>query len=233
MFCFSHRDGLAPDSVESLQWNQMEVNDIFKPRIFLCKMGRFFRNLNYQMGGQGPPKGDTFGGSDFQSTCHPDDFRDDASSQTDTAVQDAVPEGGTVSEEDEAVIVEAAAERSSNDTAVEVPRIAPILDKMVPLVLIEGLPELKDEDYLMSLNLTEDSIVQVVRLPGQQALVELDSLDHLDQVVSSQYPEAEDAEVQLAKEPKIRAADSKDLWDIVQQLSKRIAEQNHHPNVPR
>ena len=65
------RDGESLGSPSN--WNSMELDDIFEPRVFLCKAGRFLEKINSQMDGEGVVK-EKFGNEKFQETCEPDDF---------------------------------------------------------------------------------------------------------------------------------------------------------------
>ena len=52
----------------------MSPGDIFRPRIFICKAGRFLDTMSYQMGGEGSIKGrdeNDHVNEDFEDTCDP------------------------------------------------------------------------------------------------------------------------------------------------------------------
>ena len=71
----SAKDGESVGSVGA-DWNTMELKDIFEPRVFLCKAGRFLENINGQMDGDGGPEvKEKFGNEKFQETCRPSDFQ--------------------------------------------------------------------------------------------------------------------------------------------------------------
>jgi hypothetical protein len=52
----------------------MEPGDVLKPRVFLCKAGRFLENINTEMGGDYDVAKERFGNDDFQETCDPKDL---------------------------------------------------------------------------------------------------------------------------------------------------------------
>ena len=71
---FQYRAGLERDSLVENQWNFMRPGDILKPRIFICKAGRFLDTMSYQMGGEGSIKGKDENhhvSEDFEDTCDP------------------------------------------------------------------------------------------------------------------------------------------------------------------
>ena len=55
----------------------MNPGDFFKPRVFVCKAGRFLDTLSYQMGGDGSVKSrdeSEFGSDNFEQSCDPADL---------------------------------------------------------------------------------------------------------------------------------------------------------------
>ena len=71
---FLFRAGLERDTGLENQWNFMNPADILKPRIFICKAGRFLDTMSYQMGGEGSIKGKEDNhhvSENFEDTCDP------------------------------------------------------------------------------------------------------------------------------------------------------------------
>ena len=58
------------DQNDPLVWNNLKTNDMLRPRVFLCKAGKFLERMNEKMGGDGVRK-ERFGSDDFQETCDP------------------------------------------------------------------------------------------------------------------------------------------------------------------
>ena len=59
----------------------MKVTDIFSPRVFLCKAGRFLQNIHSKhINAEGDfdyaPERDTFGSDGFMESCDPKDFEE-------------------------------------------------------------------------------------------------------------------------------------------------------------
>jgi len=72
-----NRAGLERDSALNNQWNFLNPSDIFKPRVFVCKAGRFLDTMSYQMGGDGSVKSrdeGEFGSEQFENSCDPADL---------------------------------------------------------------------------------------------------------------------------------------------------------------
>lgn len=62
------------DSALNNQWNFLNPGDFLKPRVFICKAGRFLDTMSYQMGGEGSVKSrdeSDFGSETFEESCDP------------------------------------------------------------------------------------------------------------------------------------------------------------------
>ena len=63
-------DRSSVDPSDPLVWNNMRVEQLAMPKVFLCKAGLFLEKLNENMGGDGVVK-EKFGPEEFQHSCDP------------------------------------------------------------------------------------------------------------------------------------------------------------------
>ena len=67
------------DPFEMPVWNYLEMGDLLKPRVLVCKAGRFLTKINGKMDSwedTAYPKDNSkpFGNSEFESSCDPSDL---------------------------------------------------------------------------------------------------------------------------------------------------------------
>ena len=232
----SAKDGESVGSVGA-DWNTMELKDIFEPRVFLCKAGRFLENINGQMDGDGGPEvKEKFGNEKFQETCRPSDFqiKPKEADPLDSfdADNDAVVINGNSKDLDDSEIIE---DETSDD--YEVLETNEIVEKDeaihdLPVLVFEGLPEPRssqsEEDLIESIlsktvQIPSSAVRRAVRLPIKNngrtlVMVEMDTIENEMKVLQKETTEALTKDAHL-DHVGIRTAKYKELWKMVEQLS--------------
>lgn len=236
----SAKDGESVGS-SSVDWNSMELKDIFEPRVFLCKAGRFLENINGQMGGEGVVK-EKFGNEKFQESCRPSDFQikpkvssEDSLDSTD-ADNDAIVITGNVSDNNgkdvDTEIDSDADETSDNELeTIETESDSEAIHDL-PVLVFEGLPEPRvaqsEEDLIESIlsktaQIPSTAVRRAVRLPIKNngrtlVMVEMDTIENEMKVLKKETTEALTKDAHL-DHVGIRTAKYKELWKMVEQLS--------------
>ena len=78
----------------------MNPADLLRPRVFICKAGRFLDTMSYQMGGEGSVKSreeSEFGSNQFEESCDPADLSTTAAA-TENIDKEISEEGEVISE---------------------------------------------------------------------------------------------------------------------------------------
>jgi len=217
-------------------WNYLQVGDLLKPKVLVCKAGRFLERLNQQTGQFGDsnpyPKADTaFGNAEFEDTCDPSHLV--VKKKDELGNDDG--DSGTADE-----VAAAAAENDAVIIGAKSASVSSRIQQELPVIVIEGLRtanrslgENDDHDVVfteLSRVMTNDSsftrasVRKAIRMPyptesGRSiVLVELDTNQHEVELISlkkAAEKKGGDEDIVQAAEPRtdIRKRFPHD-WDV-------------------